>query len=1132
MYHKIQRKLQNIIYSLDVFEYEGNVLRIKGWMFSKNSEVEDISILLTSKGEKWSLMAETQVERIDVFNHHKRNKYAMNSGFYTVVLIKGVARGHVWMEYTKEGQKNKLFLGTIKGEKAEKIVVKPHAETIEYLNLNTFEECNLNKEQVDKVSDTIIDIVIPFYNGYEYLDPLFESIKKTKMNYRLILIDDCSPDKRVKEYLRKYQAEHPNVMLIENEENLGFVKSVNKGLKQSVNHVALVNTDVEVPNMWLERLMKPILENDSVASSTPYTNAGTICSFPELGADNTLYLDLDLETIDNEFKQIKPRYAEMPTGVGFCMGMNRKAIDIVGLLDEENFGKGYCEENDWCQRAIKHNMTNVHVENLYVYHKHGGSFLSEDKKRFFEENSKKLKKKHPYYYQEAAYFFEVDPNKDIRKYVEWKLLSKVEKTVTLVFNHNLGGGATSYLEGKEQEILNRGEAFCLIRCNYDIGRTEVIYKYQDICVKFRAHNLTDVDDMMHKVAPDKIIINEFVSYPQLYELLHLVSDYRKNNKTELTFLVHDFYLVCPTVNLLNECEQHCGIPEIERCEQCVKNNHELKYLDFESMKEWREEWSKFIQTCDHVIAFSNDSKEIVEKTYGKLENLQVIPHKIDYLPVIKKQYKHTKTLNIGLLGTLVKHKGAEIVKETLKYIEQNNLNINIILIGQSGEKIRSKHFLETGFYSRDMIPRLIFENDIDVFWIASIWPETFSYTTEEIMTMKFPIMSFDLGAPAERIKKYEKGAIIRTMQPCDVVSVAQNLYNDNQVSYMSKSVLFVVEEVTFSSRYRVDHLREQLVYQGITSDCLTMKEALKEDLQKYENIVVYRASQPKQVRKLVGMAKKHSKQVFYDIDDFIFEYDCIKELEFLRHEEYNNFKEYCDKIKKTMMQCDAYITSTNALAEQISKSMKSDKVYINRNIASAEMAVISLADKCHVKKDSEKIVLGYFSGTKTHDKDFEMIKDVLLNILEKHSYVYLRMGGQIKLSNEFTPYIKRIETFEFVSWKQLPKLIAEVDINLMPLENSVFHTCKSENKWQEAALVGVPTIASYNSELAWAITDNENGFLCKDNKEWEDKLEKLIVDEQLRNKIASCAHEKVMREYTTYTRDVSDIMNVLCGECK
>ena len=176
--------------------------------------------------------------------------------------------------------------------------------------------------------------------------------------------------------------------------------------------------------------------------------------------------------------------------------------------------------------------------------------------------------------------------------------------------------------------------------------------------------------------------------------------------------------------------------------------------------------------------------------------------------------------------------------------------------------------------------------------------------------------------------------------------------------------------------------------------------------------------------------------------------------------------------------------------------------------------------------------MGYFSGTKTHDKDFELIKDSLLKLMEKHSNVYLRVGGQINLAKDFTPFVKRIETFGFVSWKELPGLIASVDINLMPLEDSVFHVCKSENKWQEAALVGVPTIASYNSELAWAFADGKEGFLCETSEEWEEKLEKLILDKDLRNAIATNAHDKVMREYTTYTREISNVVNILCDEDK
>ena len=1128
MYQRLQRKLQKIMCAVDFFEYTGNVLKVKGWLFSPEYNIEDVSIVLKSEGKRWDLHADTGVERIDVYNHFKRELHAKDSGFFTMVLIKGIGSGTVWLEYKKNGRKNKLFLGSIKGKKSDQIVIKTYTEAIQFLNLKEFEEANLQKFSEKAFDDVTVDVVIPVYNGLQYLEPLFDSIKKTQMKYRLIVIDDASPDERIKPYLREYQNNHPEMILIENEQNLGFVKSVNKGLCCSLNHVALVNTDVEVPEMWLERLMGPILENDMVASTTPYTNAGTICSFPNIGQDHKMFQGLSLEVVDDEFKKIKPRYVEMPTGVGFCMGMNRKAIELVGLFDEENFGKGYGEENDWCQRAIEHDMANVQVENLFVYHKHGGSFLSEDKIRYIETNSKILSQKHPMYNHDTAYFFELDVNRDIRKYVEWQLLLGKNIPTTLVLNHSLGGGATSYIEQKEQAILRQGEACCTIKCNYDVGRIEVVYKYKDSVVKFKAFKLFEIEELIKRIAPKKILINQFVSFSYLYELMQLVINYKEENGAELTLLGHDFYFVCPTVNLLNESDEYCGIPSLEKCEQCLKNSNEIKYLDYGTIGKWRTEWQKFIEACDNVIVFSNNSKEILEKTYGVQKHVQVIPHRIDYLPAIEKKYKHTETLNIGLLGALVKHKGLEIVKETLKYIEENRLNINIVLIGKCVENIQSKHFIEAGSYTRDMLPRLIFDYDIDVFWISSICPETFSYTTEEIMTMKFPIMCFDLGAPAERVKKYEKGHVLSSKDPKDIIKKAQEVFVKEPYITVHKKVLFIVEDITFSSRYRVEHLREQLIFRGIASDCVTMKEALKINLEQYESIVIYRGSCAKKIKKLVGKAHGFSKKVFYDTDDFIFDYDSIAELGIL-DKEYKDARGYCDNIKNVMKQCDAYITSTNILAKQIGRCMCSQEVYINRNVASAEMAVISVAEKVHVVKDEDRVILGYFSGTKTHDKDFELIKDVLLELLEKYENVWLRVGGQITLAKEFSAYFDRIERFEFVSWKKLPNLIASVDVNLMPLESSVFHECKSENKWQEAALVGVPTIASYNDELTVAITDGVNGYLCKNNSEWKEKLEVLITNKQMRDTIAEAAHEKVMREYTTYTRDISDIVNVLCG---
>jgi glycosyltransferase involved in cell wall biosynthesis len=57
------------------------------------------------------------------------------------------------------------------------------------------------------------------------------------------------------------------------------------------------------------------------------------------------------------------------------------------------------------------------------------------------------------------------------------------------------------------------------------------------------------------------------------------------------------------------------------------------------------------------------------------------------------------------------------------------------------------------------------ENCIDLIFIPSIWPETFSYTTEEAIMMDVPVAVFNIGAPAERVKKYNKGLVLENTDP-------------------------------------------------------------------------------------------------------------------------------------------------------------------------------------------------------------------------------------------------------------------------------------------------------------------------------------------------------------------------------
>jgi GT2 family glycosyltransferase len=111
--------------------------------------------------------------------------------------------------------------------------------------------------------------------------------------------------------------------------------------------------------------------------------------------DNTLPQGLSTLEVDAVFARVKDAAViEIPTGVGFCMAIRLEVAERIGLFDSA-FGKGYREENDWCQRARILGYQHVLAPNLFVYHQHGGSFPSQERQALADRNEAILRERYP-----------------------------------------------------------------------------------------------------------------------------------------------------------------------------------------------------------------------------------------------------------------------------------------------------------------------------------------------------------------------------------------------------------------------------------------------------------------------------------------------------------------------------------------------------------------------------------------------------------------------------------------------------------------------------------------------------------------------------------------------------------------
>lgn len=363
---------------------------------------------------------------------------------------------------------------------------------------------------------------------------------------------------------------------------------------------------------------------------------------------------------------------------------------------------------------------------------------------------------------------------------------------------------------------------------------------------------------------------------------------------------------------------------------------------------------------------------------------------------------------------------------------------------------------------------------------------------------------------------------IRTLREDGVLGVAQKTVSylktaqalKKYVGLKYKDVLFIngvdYNALPHPPRYRVQHQIEQLRANNIECEECFYQYLDIDQVRNYRVFVIFRCPYTDEIGKFIRTAKMLNKTVIYDIDDLVIDTkytDTIKYLDTMTKEERRGYDQGVNDMQRVLKMCDAVITTTERLAEELKNYCPA--VFINRNTASEEMLELSEEAYKMVRKERksrDKVKMAYFSGSITHNDDFVLIMPVIVKIMEKHKEAELHIVGILDIPKEMKDFSDRIIAHPFMEWKRLPELIASIDINLAPLETSIFNEAKSENKWIEAALVRVPTVASNVGAFKKMIEHNKTGILCDTEEEWFDELDKLVSDREWRNEIGRNAY--------------------------
>lgn len=608
-----------------------------------------------------------------------------------------------------------------------------------------------------KTENRTVDVIIPVYQGYEETLTCLESAlrsrahNQTQMN--LIVINDAGPDRNLTMELEK-RAELGEFALYHNEINKGFVGTVNRGMAMTQNDVVLLNSDAEVASDWLDKMRHHVYDHaqtsdtPKVASVTPFSNNATICSYPVFCAQNPMPAGETVASMDAFCAQANAGQSiELPTAVGFCMYITRESLNALGLFDEEAFGRGYGEENDFCARAIKAGYVNLFALDTFAKHEGGVSF-AEDQSPLQQRAGKVLAKKHPEYDAWVSDHVFHNPAHRFRVRVDLLRFSQSALPLVLCVLHAHGGGTEKHVEDLANALSGQANVVALKPDANGHWRLFAPARGEAFVLVFKR---SQTPELMRLLG----VLN--VSRVHFHHLLGLDDDILAlpvRLGVPYDFTAHDYYTINKDVHLLGD-------------------DARVDKAQIDSVKD-------FLFAASRLFAPSVDASERLNQAFPAV-TFHAVSHPdtiIDRTPNMSVVNFDERPIRVLLIGGLGREKGADVLANAVDYAKAKGLPIQFHLFGYTYQSLSTtSNLMVYGKFEQRDLATLIAKVNPHWIWFPAQTPETYSYTLSAAMASSCAILASDLGALPERLAHYDKSKLLpwdseiedwcAAMQQCD-----------------------------------------------------------------------------------------------------------------------------------------------------------------------------------------------------------------------------------------------------------------------------------------------------------------------------------------------------------------------------
>jgi GT2 family glycosyltransferase/glycosyltransferase involved in cell wall biosynthesis len=989
-----------------------------------------------------------------------------------------------------------------------------------------------------------VAVVIPVYRGLDETRRCLASVlaHRDGVPAEIIVIDDCSPDPGMSNWLRELAADG-SITLLRNDVNRGFVASVNRGMAAAGDRdVVLLNSDTEVPSNWLSRLAGHAYSSPRIGSVTPYSNNATICSWPGVRG-GALPPGRSVADMDAAFLAAnRGRQVDIPTAVGFCMYIRRDCLEAVGGFDEATFGRGYGEENDFCLRATAAGWQHVLACDTFVFHAGETSFGKDSPERARAWSL--LTARYPHYAAAVARHIEADEAATSRFAATAALFHQAAEPTILVIMHALGGGTDRHVRDVQSAVGSRANFLRLEPRPGGLALSAPGLPGHPAAV-FGIEQLDELVAVLHSCGIDRVHVHHWLGYDSL---LRVLID-RLGVPFDVT--IHDYFSICPQINLLpTPASQHCGEPDAATCNACIAGRPQFGATN---ITDWRMRHAWLLNEAERVICPSEDARDRIAR-YAPHARLQAVSHE----PVRQDSWHVRSTppqpgepMRIGVIGVIAQHKGLDALAAAIE--AANPGEFEFVVIGSCNPKLprHLRHRVtETGPYEEADLQEFLAAARLHAAWFPATWPETYSYTLSAAIDAELPIVAPAMGAFPERLAGRPLTWLVRPTRDgaalLDTFTAVRSMLLTQSgssagpraakpISYYPGAYLAPLASRNRQRPAGLTSLRRK----GLTSvlvlpdryengtitpcgfirlvqpfdalaamhpDLLVEVVDLDAALARDADVLVCQphvTADLATAERLIEHCRARGMKLIYDLDDDLVSIPPS-------HPEAVRLEGLATIVRKFLESADRVWLATPELQRRLAPKLCDSEVVANKH---DERIWRHSARRSEIMGTrSVRIV---YMGTATHDEELDFLQPIA-ELLQR------QFGRQVRFDvvgvasrGQLARCFHRVTPEEGPAAQTYPGFVEwfcrqHWDIAVSPLIDSPFNRCKSAIKLFDYAALALPVVASQHAEYDAAF-GGDHGVQLVENTvtAWSDALLRLVIDAENRRRVG----QKVVEHY-------------------